>query len=212
MAETGTLSRGGYHHGNLQEALIDATIQLIEKHGVEKLSVREVAKLAGVSPGAPFRHFSSKKALLTAVAEQSADRLNGFMGEELALCDHEDPIASLRAIGRGYMKWVFYNPTQFEVVSSRSLIDFQASTKLVQSNGIIHATIGTFIRKAQEQGRANPELPVDDMIFSSRAFVYGVARMYVDGHFVEWNTTRPPLESMFAALDLFINSLEIKKA
>ena len=207
MAETDTLSRGGYHHGNLQEALIDATIKLIEQHGVEKLSVREVAKIAGVSPAAPFRHFSSKKALLTAVAEQSADRLNGFIGQELAQCDQEDPIAGLRAIGRGYMMWIYNNPTQFEVVSSRSLIDLQASTKLVQSNAAIHAAIGTFIRNAQAQGRANPNLPVDDMIFSSRAFVYGVARMYIDGHFDEWNTQRPPLESMFAALDLFIDAL-----
>jgi AcrR family transcriptional regulator len=53
----------------LVEALIAATVDLIEERGVEQLSVREAAKRAGVSPGAPFRHFRSKTTLLTAVAE-----------------------------------------------------------------------------------------------------------------------------------------------
>ena len=64
-----------YHHGNLVPTLIETTIQLIEEMGVEKVTVREVAKRAGVSPGAPFRHFKSKSALLTAVAEQAVERL-----------------------------------------------------------------------------------------------------------------------------------------
>ena len=47
--------RTGYHHGNLVEALLEAAIALIDEKGVDALSVREVARKAGVSPGAPFR-------------------------------------------------------------------------------------------------------------------------------------------------------------
>ena len=53
-----------YHHGDLRRALLDATVQLIEEQGLEAVSVREVARRTGVSPGAPFRHFPSRTALL----------------------------------------------------------------------------------------------------------------------------------------------------
>ena len=66
-----------YHHGSLVEALIAATIDIIEARGVEHVSVREVARRAGVSSGAPFRHFATKTALLTAVGEQAMELIDG---------------------------------------------------------------------------------------------------------------------------------------
>ena len=71
MPKTEPTARTSYRHGNLREALIEAAIQLVEEVGPENVSVREAAKRAGVSPGAPFRHFASKTALLTAVADQA---------------------------------------------------------------------------------------------------------------------------------------------
>src|SRR5579863_903664 len=58
-----------YHHGDLRRVLIDAASQLAEEGGAEAVSVREAARRAGVSPGAPFRHFPSRDALMLAVAE-----------------------------------------------------------------------------------------------------------------------------------------------
>ena len=58
---------GSYHHGNLREALIEAAIQLVEEVGPDNVSVREAAKRAGVSPGAPFRHFANKNAFWLAI-------------------------------------------------------------------------------------------------------------------------------------------------
>ena len=81
MPNTKTPGATSYHHGNLREALIDAAVQLVEEGGPENVSVREVAKRAGVSPGAPFRHFSSKTALMTAVAEQAMSRFRAEITE-----------------------------------------------------------------------------------------------------------------------------------
>ena len=67
------VKRPRYHHGNLKEALVNATVKLIEERGVEKVSVREAAKRVGVSSGAPFRRFPTRTALLTAVAERQPD-------------------------------------------------------------------------------------------------------------------------------------------
>lgn len=63
-----------YHHGDLRRVLIDAALQLAGEGGPDAVSVREAARRAGVSPGAPFRHFPSRDALMQAVAEEAQRR------------------------------------------------------------------------------------------------------------------------------------------
>lgn len=208
MSTTSPPARAGYHHGNLIEALLAAAIALIEEKGVAALSVREVAKRAGVSPAAPFRHFSSKTALLTAVAEQAMTRLTDTIRAELAETGDADPLAALRAIGRGYLKWACANPTHFQVISSRSMIDFHGSSRLVEENEAIRATMAALIGRAKAEGRLRPGLAPDALMFSARAFIYGVARMWIDGHFREWQVETPAPQAMAGALDLFMDLIE----
>lgn len=211
MASTEKTARSSYHHGNLLEALLASAIALIEEKGVENLSVREVAKRAGVSPGAPFRHFDSKTALLTAVAEQAIGRLTKSVESEMKTCG-EDPIAGLRAIGRGYLNWALANPTHFQVVSSRSLIDFHGSPRLVAENEAIRTIMIDLIGQARENGSLREGVAADDLVFAARAFIYGVTRMWVDGHFQEWKIERPPAEAMNAALDMFMGLIAARSA
>ncbi len=199
--------RGTYHHGNLVEALVAAAIAIVEEKGVDNLSVREVAKKAGVSPGAPFRHFSSKAALLTAVAEQAIQRLAGSVGQALSVLAQDDPMEQLRAMGMGYIDWARLNPTHFQIVSSRTLIDFHGSETLVAVNEALRLQLADIIRRAKDEGRMKASLDVEDVMLSARALVYGLARMYIDGHFPEWKVSRPPEDAMRRALDLFIEGL-----
>lgn len=67
--------RRGYHHGNLRQALVDAVLDLIEKHGPSGFSFSEAARAAGVSPAAPYRHFKDRDALIAEVAEKGFERL-----------------------------------------------------------------------------------------------------------------------------------------
>src|SRR5215207_10893901 len=60
-----------YHHGDLRRVLIDAALQLVGEGGPDAVRVREAARRAGVSPGAPFRHFPSRAALMNAAAEEA---------------------------------------------------------------------------------------------------------------------------------------------
>jgi AcrR family transcriptional regulator len=63
--------RGRYHHGNLREALIEAALGLLEERAAHELSLREVARRAGVSHAAPYRHFDDREQLLAALAEHA---------------------------------------------------------------------------------------------------------------------------------------------
>ena len=63
-----------YHHGNLKQALLEAARKLIEEHGAFGFSLTEAARLAGVSPAAPYRHFRDRDALLAEVASSGFER------------------------------------------------------------------------------------------------------------------------------------------
>ncbi len=209
-ADTGQASyTRRYHHGNLVEALIAATVEIIEERGAEHVSVREAAKRAGVSPGAPFRHFRSKTALLTAVAEQAMDRLTEAVAKAQSKVDSADPIGAFEAIGQGYLEWAIANPTHFQIISSRTLIDFDASESLRNQNETIRRKMINLLTQAQQQGRLSPDTDFDHLVLAARALVYGLARMAVDGHFPEWHPSEPPSLAVQRALRLFISQMTI---
>ncbi|MCR8493437.1 TetR/AcrR family transcriptional regulator [Brucella anthropi] len=193
-----------YHHGNLVEALVAATIEIIEERGVENVSVREAAKRASVSPGAPFRHFRTKTALMTAVAEQAMTRLSAAVATAIAEVGEDDPMVAFEAVGIGYLRWALGNPTHFQIVSSRSLIDFDSSISLQKDNDDIRELMIDLLERAKADGRISPESKIGQIVFSSRAFVYGLARMAIDGHFPEWHVTQEPFEAVTQALHAFI--------
>ncbi|WP_415392621.1 TetR/AcrR family transcriptional regulator [Paracoccus sp. SJTW-4] len=64
------MARDSYHHGNLRQALVDATVALIEQKGPMAFTLAEAARQAGVSAAAPYRHFSGRDQLLEEVARQ----------------------------------------------------------------------------------------------------------------------------------------------
>ena len=197
----------GYHHGNLVEALIAATIEIIEERGVEHVSMREAAKRAGVSPGAPFRHFRSKTALLTAVAEQAMDRLTKAVAKAQSKVGSADPLAAFEAIGQGFLQWAIANPTHFQIISSRTLIDFDASGSLRDQTEAFRRKMIDLLTEAQQQGQLAPNMDFDHLVLAARALVYGLARMAIDGHFPQWLPSEPPSLAVQSALRLFMSRM-----
>ncbi|MET3463195.1 TetR/AcrR family transcriptional regulator [Variovorax atrisoli] len=198
-----------YHHGNLREALIEAAVELIERDGLDKLSVREAAKRAGVSPGAPFRHFATKTALLTAVAEQATQRLRMHVEEAVAAASEAPPLARFGAIGHAYIEWARANPTHFRVISERSLIDYDNSPTLRSDNEKIRTQMRKLFDEAFAQsGSTTNAADAAHAQIAARALVYGLARMAVDGHFPEWSLSRQSTaKTMAGTLDFFMSLL-----
>ena len=191
-----------YHHGNLRAAIIDATLALVEEEGVAAVSVREVAKRLGVSPGAPFRHFANKKSLLTAVATEAMQAFSAAIQEEMRTASDGTPAGALRAIGRGYLKWALGNRAQFAIISNREEIDFLEAPQLHALSDGVMQLMNPHVQ-ALSAGSTAEELTARKLV--CRALVYGLARMAVDGHFDEWQI--PPgrqQQTADRALDQFI--------
>lgn len=198
--------RGSYHHGSLREALVVAALELIESHGVEHLSVREAAKKAGVSPGAPFRHFPTKAALLTAVAEQAAERLRARVELGVANSAGEPALLRFAAIGEAYLDWAARHPTHFQVVSQRQLLDADAPSRLAPHNDAIRALMQGLLNEAfADTPTALARLPALQLL--GRALVYGLSRMGVDGHFPEWKLGHA--SAPVAVRDAFVLFIEL---
>jgi AcrR family transcriptional regulator len=97
-----------YHHGDLRDALIAAAQEIVETDGLAALSLRAVARRAGVSPAAPYHHFPDKQALLDAVAERGFDALTAAMTTRMDKVS--GAAARLDASGIGYVAFAVANP------------------------------------------------------------------------------------------------------
>lgn len=99
-----------YHHGDLRVALIDAAETLLDAGG--EISLREAARMAGVSPTAAYRHFADKDALLAALA------VRGFreFGQALSEAAARDPANELHARGRAYIRFALARPGRFRLM------------------------------------------------------------------------------------------------
>lgn len=118
MRETAAAESRRYHHGDLSRALIDAARRLLESEGPTALSLRAVAREAGVSPAAPYHHFKDKGELLDAVAHEGWDMLNAKMTEAR---NAESGLGEkLSALGVSYVHFARENPALYRVMYDAS--------------------------------------------------------------------------------------------
>src|SRR5580698_358539 len=108
MRETGNAQVRPYHHGDLSRALVDAARRILEAEGAQALSLRAVAREAGVSPAAPYHHFKDKTELLEAVAHGGWEMMSDLIAT--ARRDAVDPRNALADIGIAYVKFSRENP------------------------------------------------------------------------------------------------------
>ncbi len=99
-----------YHHGDLRRALLDAAASAIEESGVTALSLRDLARRAGVSHAAPAHHFGDKRGLLTALAAEGFDRLSAALRETRAAT------GSFLELGVTYVRFATTHRAHFEVM------------------------------------------------------------------------------------------------
>ena len=169
-----------YHHGDLPRALLDAALHIVETQGTEALTLRAVARLAGVSQAAPYRHFANKEAILAAVAEDGFRSLMTAMRQSVQDCG-DLPLARLRAVGIGYVTFATSHPSHFRVMFGRDMADRSAFPALRQVASDTLAMVVDAIADGQRAGLVRSEEPAADLALTAWSSVHGLSALLIDG-------------------------------
>jgi AcrR family transcriptional regulator len=195
--------RSTYHHGNLKAALLEAAITLIEEKGPDAVTVAEAGKRAGVSSGAPFRHFESKTALMTAVAEVFQAELVEVM--QNAAATTADPWESLRLMGRAFAGWGLNQPARYRTYSNRHLFDFESSPILVAGDQRLMDMVTAPFERLLPEG-PDRALRAKRLYVNSRGLLNGLLTMYCNGQFPRLQLPQSPQEIIETGWELFIEA------
>jgi AcrR family transcriptional regulator len=197
--------RRGYHHGNLREALIDAALALIAEKGPASFTIAEAARLAGVSPAAPYRHFRDAEALLAEVAQRGFERL----AASLATAWNEGrphPLAAFEALGRAYLGFARTDPAYYAAMfETRIAMDAYPSLA-----GASDRAVGV-LRHAAEQlaaqvPKANRPPPLM-MTLHVWALSHGIASLFCRPDRARRPLPMSPEELLEAGVLLYLQSL-----
>lgn len=167
-----------YHHGALRTALLTAAEALIEERGLDRFSLRETARRAGVSPAAPAHHFGDARGLLTAIAAE------GFraLGDALEAADvGEGRRARVIAQGGAYVRFALARPARFSLMWRKAILDNDDAALDEAGRRAFH--ILDFAVRGENGDRTGPRDPALAPSIACWSMVHGFALLALDGAF-----------------------------
>ena len=191
-----------YHHGDLRNALITAGLAILTEEGVNALSLREVARRAGVSHAAPYRHFNDKDALLAAIAEEVGGRLTPYLLDALARFPN-DYRAQFLEMGWAYVRFGLENPDQLRVIFGNFVSSpnapFRAAFELLIET----------IRRGQAAGIFVEAEPLN-LAMAMWAMVHGLAMLMIENSIIPQDVLEAATKEQLArtCVQILFNGVE----
>jgi AcrR family transcriptional regulator len=195
----------GYHHGNLNEALVRAALELIAKKGPAGFTFAEAARWAGVSPAAPYRHFRDRDELISDVARR------GFELFEVALQrawddGRPDPSTAFERLGKAYLEFARSEPAYYSAMFEAG-VPPDTNPELREAGerafGVLRAATETLIATMPAQNRP----PVMMMALHIWALSHGIASLFARGDAARRRLPMTPEELLEAAMLLYLRGL-----
>ena len=174
---------GAYHHGSLRQALLDAAEGILERDGIQGLTLRAAARDAGVSHAAPKNHFGDLSGLLSDLAAVGFER---FRAELLSRVRPDDPpSARIVAIGRGYVAFAQAHPGLFLLMFRGERLDATRPALRAALEGAFAVLAGTVDAgaggAAAAPGGEDADLARLADIAAAWSLVHGFAMLLLDG-------------------------------
>jgi AcrR family transcriptional regulator len=162
--------KAAYHHGDLRAALVGAAMDLLEEGGEAELSLRAVARRAGVSAAAPYRHYDDREALVSAVAAVGYREL----AERLAAA-HPSPSTpdELASAAVAYVQFALERPALFRIMFGQPC-DRDSDDRVAAT-----AAVSLYVRGIVE--RTFPQADSEALATAVWALVHGLAFLHLDG-------------------------------
>lgn len=194
-----------YHHGDLKVALLDAVEDVVLEKGVGHVSLRAVARQAGVTHAASAHHFANKAGLLTAFATQGYMELAQEVVNAIDEAHPSDGPAVLEAVGRGYVRFALANPGRFEVMFRLDVLNASDPDFVAASDGAYSLLVSTISRCESEgflRGR-DPEV----VAVAAWSMVHGLAALWISGRLGERINEKDPHRLADRVSQLYVDAV-----
>lgn len=194
-------SRASYHHGGLRDALLAACVALIESDGIAAVSLRRVARDAGVSPGAPYHHFPDRAALFAAIAVQGHELLLERLRAARAAAP--TPVRALGAVLAAYVAFARERPGHVHLMLRSELSTSPHMPEAAHAGEPALRLLTETVQDCQRDGSAPPGDP-EPLVAAVWALAIGIVTLWLDGPLegrcVDLGTTPEALTGNIAAL------------
>ena len=187
-----------YHHGNLRAELLRTAVELAREQGPDGVVLREVARRAGVSHNAAYRHFADREELLSATAREGQDALSRAMSNRAARVRGGDPaersVRRLREIGKAYVLFAVREPGLFATA-------FAGTVERESDQPGPYELLSAALDEMEEVGTLSPDRREGAEVACWSA-VHGFAVLHIDGplHDVPARERDRQLEAMLDVL------------
>ena len=197
---------GGYHHGNLKEALVQAALDLIAAKGPAGFTFAEAARSAGVSPAAPYRHFRDRDELLASVAQQGFEQ---FEAQLTAAWDdgRPDTPTAFQRIGKAYLAFARENPAYYSAMFE-SGIPIESNPALLLAGERAFAVIRAASERLVAMAPPNvPRPPAMMMALHIWSISHGIASLFGRGDAARWKLPMSAEDLLEAGVLIYLKGL-----
>src|ERR1700753_1234877 len=203
--ERGRAERG-YHHGNLKEALLQAALDLIAQKGAAGFTFADAARMAGVSPAAPYRHFRDRDELLSLIAQRGFEQ---FEAQLTAAWDdgRPDTVSAFERVGKAYLAFAREEPAFYSAMFESGLpVDLNAALLAASERafGIIRAAAE---RLAALAPPGVPRPPALMMALHIWSMSHGVASLFARADSARRKLPMTPDELLEAEVLIYLRGL-----
>ena len=167
-----------YHHRDLRNALIAAALEALPDVGATGLSLRDIARRAGVSSAAPYHHFADRDALVAAVAGECAQRLLDALDAAVTEAG-DDQLRRFQLTGIAFIRFAVTYPAHFRAMEMPGMLA-KMPAPIRRRFEAFYGEEESRMRDAQRLGLIAP-LPFDALILAASALVNGLAHLIING-------------------------------
>lgn len=167
-----------YHHGNLRETLLESAVQLIAEAGPAGFTLREVARRAGVSHNAPYRHFRDRDDLMAAVSAQGFRELTQAMLR--AAAGKSGALDRLKLAGLAYVAFALRRPEHFTVMFDAPVSVRTGHPDCAQAAEQAFGTLVNLVKNSQDEALLRSGDPLEFALLAW-SMVHGVAKLAITG-------------------------------
>jgi AcrR family transcriptional regulator len=200
--------RRGYHHGNLREALILAAQDLIGAKGPAGFTIAEAARLAGVSPAAPYRHFRDAESLLAEVATRGFNQFRDRLAAALDAAPPADPARAAESVGRAYLTFAREEPA-FYAAMFEARISRDPYPDLQAAGDRAFAVLRNLAERLSAAARSQPRPPALMIALHIWSTSHGIASLFGRSDPSRRRLPMSPEDLLEAALLIYLQGLGV---